>query len=295
MQIQFSAKLDIMFANPTDYNQWEIMAYVVDNTGNFFAGNASIGDIVYLDGSMLGLQVLRYRIKSIDYERLDGTELYATLEWDMGSEEPIEPYVGLIGLIGQATDKLKICAIPSITINMLDESFVNSIKNYENLLIVDNLAPTDSPEFTGKPLAPTADINSNDLQIANTEWVNDKIENIDNVRSYIAKEDIGPFKILYIDENQNVGLANCNNIEHADRIIGVSLQTKLAGEPIDIVLKGEIQCNEWNFSEIGDLIFVGIDGEITLNPSEITGFIQQIGIIADNNTIVLDIEEAVLL
>lgn len=295
MERQFTARFDLTSIIPISENQWSIVGYIIDNTGNFFASSSSIGNIIYMDGSMLGLQVLRYKVINVDYEQTSGTELYADIEWDMGSDYPMEPFPGLVGIIGETTDKIKLSILPSIMINLLDENFINSIKNYENLIIVDNLAKIDSPEFVGKPLVPTPDKESNDQQIANTEWVSTKIEVMGNTKIYTALENIESFKVLYIDDFGNVGLADGNNVNHADAIIGISLESKQTGEQILVKLNGLIKNESWSFEKTGQIVFVGSNGDLSLKADSVEGFIQQIGITTNIDSITLDIEEAVLL
>lgn len=293
MEKQFSARFDIVSYESISSNIGKVIGNVFDNTGNFFATSVNVGDIIYVDGSMLGLQVLRYKVKSINSTK--GTELCAIIIWDMGSDDPIELFSGLTGIIGKSTKNLKIAALPSISINMLDESFINSIKNYESTTILDSLIKSESPEFTGKPLVPTANLDSNDNQIANTEWVNNKVDSIDNVENYIALEDILKFKLVCISDNNTVELADSNNVNHSDKIIGISLEQKLQGEQIAIMLKGELHNNEWSFVNSGQLLFAGQNGDMITNPSNNTGFIQQVGITSNTNSMMIDIEEAIIL
>ena len=51
-----------------------------------------------------------------------------------------------------------------------------TLKDAEGRTIIATKAPIASPSFTGTPLAPTPDINTDNTQIANTAWVNDRID-----------------------------------------------------------------------------------------------------------------------
>ena len=51
-----------------------------------------------------------------------------------------------------------------------------TIKDAEGRTLIATKAPIASPTFTGTPLAPTADSNADNTQIANTAWVNDRID-----------------------------------------------------------------------------------------------------------------------
>lgn len=295
MSRQFSASFNVTYELNTSPTEWDITGKVIDNTGNYFATDVMVGDIIYLDGSMFGLGALRYIIKTIDLTNTIGIELHATISWDMGEDSPMEPYADISGIIGAATDNLKIATLPSTTISMLNESFINAIKNFENKYIIDKLAPIDSPHFTGEATVETVNIDSNDNDIANTEWVNKRIANIEETEEYIALENITAYDILYVDGNGGVGLADANIRDNSDRIIGIALETKSQNDTIKVALAGKIQNLNWNFTTTGQLIFVGLNGNFTLQPDTVSGFVQQIGIVADKHTISLDIEEAILL
>ena len=51
-----------------------------------------------------------------------------------------------------------------------------TIKDAAGRALIAEKAPIASPSFSGTPLAPTPDINTDNTQIANTAWVNDRIE-----------------------------------------------------------------------------------------------------------------------
>lgn len=62
----FDGKLEIIEAYQLEDNLYKIVANYVDNTGTYSTYDLSIGDIIYIDGSMLGYTLLRYKVKTIN-------------------------------------------------------------------------------------------------------------------------------------------------------------------------------------------------------------------------------------
>lgn len=292
----FSARFDLITVDAIDTLNWNIHGLAIDDFGIFFASDANVGDIIYIN-DFAGNQILRYTIKSIDrgVDKTSGADLYASIIWNGDVANPQDPIIGSIGIIGASSENLGLITLTDGPTNFVDESFLNSVKNYENFAIFDKASSLDSPVFRGTPLTPTPSIDSNDTEIANTKWVNEKIDNINGTEEYTALEDITAFSILYTDGNSSVGLADANTQSHADEIIGISLESKLKGDLIRVVLTGKVTNTDWTFAKTGQLVFVGLNGNFTFRPDSVTGFIQQIGIVVDKNTISLDLEEAILL
>ena len=172
---QFRARFDLYKINTIDSKSWDIYAFIIDNTANYYANDVCINDIIYIDSTILGSTVIRYKVTFIDQNNTIGTQLHANIIWDMEGT-PIEPLIGFDGVIGNSTDGIKIDVLPSSSINMLNDELIDNIRDYENEVIINSLAPINSPKFMGKPLVPIADLSADDLQIANTKWVNEKIK-----------------------------------------------------------------------------------------------------------------------
>ena len=62
----FDGKLEITEAYQLEDNLYKIVGNYVDNTGTFSTYDLSVGDIIYIDGSMLGYTLLRYKVKTIN-------------------------------------------------------------------------------------------------------------------------------------------------------------------------------------------------------------------------------------
>jgi hypothetical protein len=180
----------------------------------------------------------------------------------MGATDPIDPLIGYEAIIGAASGNLGLITLTSGEVNYIGTSFLNSIRNYENFQILDRAA-------------------------SNTNIIPTKV--------YTALENIDSYKILYIDDNDQVGIADSGNVNCADRIIGMSLEAKSAGEDIKVQLDQKIQNSNWSFAKTGETVFVGANGDFTLTPDPNAKFIQEVGIIVSNNSIELNMEDAVIL
>lgn len=293
---EFNARFDLNYAMLTNYetmDEWEMTGYVVDNTGKFFATDSKEGDVIYIN-SYDGIK--RYIVTEV----VSTNPIYTVnVKWDMPEVEPFEPLSGYDGLIGCSTGKLKLTKLTSWTINGLSESFISDIKNYESTLI--ESGTLSSPALEGEPTATTPDEDSNNNQIATTEWVNNKLKSLaginceGEVKNFIAGEDIHKFDLLYLDNNNNVRLCDANNIDCADAIIGFALNDCLAEESVKVLMEGIITNEQWNFEKYPKLLFVGLNGNFIETPNQEYKFLQQIGSCIDSKTINLEIEESIIL
>lgn len=293
--MSFNAKFDLSYAvqtNPELTNEWEIHGSIIDNSGTYFPTDSKVGDVIYID-SYEGIK--RYVVTEIINA---SSEYVANVRWDMIDAEPFEPTSGYQGLIGSSTGKFKLTTLTSWTINDLAESFINNIKNYE-LQLIENGA-LNSPEFNGKPLTPTPDKGSNDKQIANTEWVNQKLEGLQiickgEVKEFTAGEVLDEFKFVYLGSDNKVRLANANNVQCADAIVGVTTVRAEAEQKVQVLMEGCATNEQWNFDNFPETLFVGLNGDTIKNPNPEYKFIQQVGLILDNKTINIEIEESILI
>lgn len=137
--------------NPTsvDYlsnnNQFTLTGNVIDNTGTYFATDAKVGDIIYLNGSSAGDLILRYKILEIN--SASGLKLIAKVEWDMEGDI-IAPQAAVEGIIGARINNSELSMITNIFTNNSDELLVSAARSYEQSLLVkensENIASVES-------------------------------------------------------------------------------------------------------------------------------------------------------
>ena len=92
-------------------------------------------------------------------------------------------------------------------------------------------------------------------------------------------------------------VADASNPTMANLIVGIALSTGLEGEVIKVRNSGKITNSAWSsMVNSADVIYVGNSGNITNDVSILTnGFYQKLGIMEDNDTLLLGIEDSVLL
>lgn len=76
----FDGKFDLVDAYYVDENKYKIQGSFTDNTGTYSSYDAQVGDIVYLDGSFVGLQLLRYKVVELHMEEYYDAVISATVE-----------------------------------------------------------------------------------------------------------------------------------------------------------------------------------------------------------------------
>ena len=130
--LQFSMRLDLTSVILVDgtNDQWDIVGAAVDNSGLYFATDVIVGDIVYSDASIVQLGISRFVILSID-SQTDFFNLYARVQWNIIGQDPTEPFVGVQSFVGRLS--FGSVPVPSITVQQLDESFVNAVRNFETI------------------------------------------------------------------------------------------------------------------------------------------------------------------
>lgn len=129
----FNGKLELQAVSlVTDTNnQWDIAATFIDMGGAYFATDAQVGDVMYNDGSMAYLGLLRYKIISID-PASDFSSLYARVEWSLSTEEPAEPLCGFETMLGRPS--LGAVFLPAPDIQGLSDGFIQYARNIESWL-----------------------------------------------------------------------------------------------------------------------------------------------------------------
>lgn len=134
----FNAKIIINYSSALEApGEYEISANIIDNSGIFFASDVKVGDIMYLNGSIVGELLLRYKVKEI--KEATGSTLSAVVQWDIQDEEAKEPYGSTEGIIGEVINEFGASMIGSIFINSCDESVVSAARSYEQKLISSSL------------------------------------------------------------------------------------------------------------------------------------------------------------
>lgn len=100
-------------------------------------------------------------------------------------------------------------------------------------------------------------------------------------------------QVLFVLQDMTVQAANSANVTHADKVVGICLASKSAGDQVQVQKTGTIECIIWNLTP-GKVYFLSSGGEIT-NVVPKTGFVQKIGVAETATKLVLQIENAVIL
>lgn len=146
----FNGRFDVMDGSYHDETHYKIVGTIVDNSGTYFAADAQIGDIIYLDGSPLGVPLLRYKIAEINYDETSGANLSVLVTWDMGDEiDPQEPFGGLEGIIGSLHSNGLTANITPVAYNSVNEVLVANANSYQAMLLgINSGGGGTSPDLT---------------------------------------------------------------------------------------------------------------------------------------------------
>ena len=134
----FTARLDLNSATlvSATVDTYDIQGTVVDNTGIFYATDVAVGDIIYNDQQSFGLGVCRYKVISINAGSTSGADLTARIKWDITGQDPQDPIPGFGATIGK--DAFGATALPSVSTDSVDESFITAIRNVEGMTMASN-------------------------------------------------------------------------------------------------------------------------------------------------------------
>lgn len=133
----FDARFDIEYAyvDESKENAYIMSGNLVDVTGVYSTEDVKVGDIIYVDGRILGFDLLRYKILEINNEETTFDNLVVSVVWDKIDEELVEPCGGLDGIIGSLYDGTNISSITPYNYNSANEVLVNKAMNYQMMLV----------------------------------------------------------------------------------------------------------------------------------------------------------------
>ena len=130
----FNAKFDTTdVVGLEDNTKFKLTGNIVDNTAKFFATDARVGDIIYINGSAQGELILRYKI--VEVISAEELQLVANVQWDMEGN-PVMPQISSQGIIGSKIENSQLSMITNVNTNGSDELLVSAARSYEQLLLV---------------------------------------------------------------------------------------------------------------------------------------------------------------
>lgn len=145
----FNARFDILDGGYVDESTYRIAGTVVDNTGTYYGFNVQEGDIIYVDGSMIGVELLRYKVKSIN--EVDMANVDLNVSWDMiEGFEPQEPFSGMEAIIGAIHPNGLTANLTPKDYNGANEVLISKAESYQIMLLGKNTGGGEgsSPDLT---------------------------------------------------------------------------------------------------------------------------------------------------
>ncbi len=101
------------------------------------------------------------------------------------------------------------------------------------------------------------------------------------------------YQIVYIDSEDTLKAANSNNPSHAGRVAGISTETVLEGEDVNIRVTGKVENPLWDLTP-GKAYYLSTGGEISTD-IPLTGFFQRIGRALNSTTLIVELGEPILI
>ncbi len=109
----------------------------------------------------------------------------------------------------------------------------------------------------------------------------------------VAGEDLDQYKYVVINSGQAF-LASALTLDHATRVVGITMISALAGETVEIATDTFVTNNAWNW-DITRPLLLGDNGDIVQTPLPTATFNLQVASTVSNIKIAVDIEEPTIL
>lgn len=130
-----NGRFDITDGGYHDETHYRIVGTLVDNSGTYFATDVNVGDIIYADGTPIGVPLLRYKITEILPET-SGADLSVLVEWDMiEGIDAQEPYGGLEAILGALHNNGLTANVTSQTYNSVNDLLIANTNSYQTMLL----------------------------------------------------------------------------------------------------------------------------------------------------------------
>ena len=133
-------------------------------------------------------------------------------------------------LIGNVADDTEL----HDNIKKIDENVLKAVYKTYTLIIGDPDEPVDVSELGDNINQCMLTLRSMiDVKEAEIKEINNRISDIDGLREATASEDIEAYKVIYMDDNGMVSMADCNNLDHCDNIVGISVLSAQQGRALN--------------------------------------------------------------
>jgi hypothetical protein len=107
---------------------------------------------------------------------------------------------------------------------------------------------------------------------------------------YAAGQATSSGRLLTALSNQAVYFDPSGNFEPA----GIALNAAIQGDEVTVILNGPIEISGWGLTP-GAAYFAGPNGTLLSDPAQCVGRVQQIGVAEDANTLIINIQPAIIL
>jgi hypothetical protein len=109
-----------------------------------------------------------------------------------------------------------------------------------------------------------------------------------------AGYNLNPYKVVTVNNNEELIYADCRNLSLAYSVIGITVQSVPEGLNAEILSKGYIENLAWNWN-IDQPLFLGKNGDIVQIPLSESVFYLQLGVAITPTKLLIDIQEVVIL
>jgi|SRR5271157_1834398 len=120
------------------------------------------------------------------------------------------------------------------------------------------------------------------------------VPGISGLFNKVCGEDIGGNRVVIIDVDGKLYYADKDNLNHINKILGITTQAGMIGTTIQVQSISEMVEPSWNWDVTKPAVYLGNNGLLT-QTVPITGFLLEIGNTSSNISIIINIKMAFIL
>lgn len=112
--------------------------------------------------------------------------------------------------------------------------------------------------------------------------------------TYAASQDLSGHRLVRLNDGQTLSYASALNLQDANFVVGMTLNAALAGDPVDVLLVGEVEEPSWGWTP-NQPIYLGADGYMTQVPAPGSVFSLVVGFPISPTKAFISIREPIIL
>ncbi len=112
-------------------------------------------------------------------------------------------------------------------------------------------------------------------------------------RGFLAAENVSALRIVVLNSNNTVSYASASNVNHSNRVKGLTVAAALAGQSVEVIEEGPYTDSSWDWGS-NQAIFLSENGIMSVLPPT-SGFYMQVAQSETPDTLYINIQRPILI